>query len=111
MMPQTNATLLAVARGGESSDYEKDATEGPNVLDKPHRCYASERRATLSEANALNQATISYAIIPGSIAVESGDVLTIEQRGSTFKRTVREIRVRGMDGLPSMPTRLDFEEA
>lgn len=113
LLPQKNAKLTAVARGGASEDYASDSTDGPNLLASTFDAYVGERRTTFAEAQALNRATISYAIVPGDTRVDfkQGDVLTFERRGETFERTVREVRTRFVDGLPPQPVRLDLEEA
>lgn len=114
LLPQRNAILLAVTRGGASEDYATNAGGGSsNLLGNTFDAYVGERRTTFAEAQALNRATISYAIVPGDTRVDfvQGDVLTFERRGVTFERTVREVRTRQVDGLPPQPVRLDLEDA
>lgn len=114
MLPQTNGRVIAVTRGGTSADYDAPAGEGLTLPENGFECYATERRATFAEANALNRATIAYALVPGDAGIEwqQGDVLTIRHSdGAVVERTVREIRARRIDTLPLQPVRLDFEES
>ena len=113
ILPQKNAKLVDVVRGGTSEDYAQSAGGGADVLARGVDAYVTERRATFAEAQALNRSTISYAIVPGDtgIVFALGDTLRFEQNGGTFERTVREVRNRQVDGLSPQPVRIDFEEA
>lgn len=106
MIPQTNATLTSIERGGTSEDYDTPTGADSNVWQGISRCYVGVRSATLTEGNVLNRTKITYALIDGELGPFSpGDTLTIDGK----VHTVRDIRDRQVDVLPPQPIRLDFE--
>lgn len=109
MIPQTNATLTQIARGGASEDYDTAAGGGSSIVWQGiSRCYVGVRSATVTEGNLLNQTKVTYAVVDGAVWKDfaPGDVLTID--GATHK--VREVRNRQVDTLPPQPVRLDLED-
>lgn len=116
MIPQKNATVTAVTRGGVSEDYDAPSGAGASILlSGSFDAYVSSRHATMQEAATLDRTTISYGIVPGDTGIDwqTGDVLTValNRNGGVIERTVREVRDRQIDNLPPQPIRLDFEEA
>lgn len=113
ILPQKNAELAAVGRGGASEDYDTAPGGAPAVWNGKVDAYVGERRATMVESQGLNVDTISFAIVPGDLGVnfEAGDVLTLfNAAGVSYTRTVREVRDRQIDVLPAQPIRLDLED-
>jgi hypothetical protein len=112
ILPQRNARLIAVARGGTSEDY--DAAEGGDaaVWTGNADAYFGRRRATLTEGNALNRTQVSYVVVPGDLGVEfrTDDTLTLERDDETWTVEVREFNDRNIAGLPAQPIRLDLRE-
>lgn len=108
MIPQANATLTEVERGGTSEDYDAPSGADSNVWQGISRCYVGVRSATVTEGNVLNRTKVTYALIDGAlgIAFETGDSLTID--GIVHK--VREVRDRQIDVLAAQPIRLDLED-
>lgn len=111
ILPQTNARLVAVARGGSSEDY--DAPEGADgaVWNGDADAYFGRRRATLTEGNALNQTQVSYVIVPGDLGFDfkTGDTLTLKREDVQWNVEVREFNDREIDGLEPQPIRLDLK--
>jgi hypothetical protein len=114
ILPQRNSRITVTVKGGTSEDYEDLGGDGAAVELPNFECYAAQRRATATEAGALNQTTISYAIVPGDTGFDwaPGDaVLIVFDDGSSWVRTVREVRAPRLSGLPPLPVKLDFKEA
>lgn len=110
ILPQRNAQLLSVARGGTSEDFDAPAGADASVWAGRRDVYFGRRRATLTEGNALNQTQISYVIVPGDLGVQfkTGDTLTLKQGADIWTEEVREFNDREIAELPPQPIRLDL---
>lgn len=124
ILPQTNARLIRVSRGGTSEDYDRASedydvpassdstpTGGDDAFTGSADAYFGSRRATLVEGNARNVERIEYVIVPGDLGLDFavGDVLTIEQHGEQFQRRVHSFADRELPNTIAQPIRLDLE--
>lgn len=111
ILPQRNAALTSVARGGTSEDY--DASEGADgsVWSGHADAYFGRRRATLTEGNALNRTQVEYVIVPGDLGIDfqTGDTLTLERGNQSWTVVVREFNDREITDQIAQPIRLDLE--
>lgn len=113
ILPQRNSRLTNVKRGGGSEDFDTPAGTGAaTVWSGSVDAYFGRRRATAAEGSVLNQTSVAFVIVPGDLEIDfaTGDVLTIEQNGAPFTRTIREFRDRELDFAISQPIRLDLED-
>lgn len=109
-LPQSNATLTKVARGGTSEDYDAPAGADAAAWEGVTACYIGERRATMTEGQVLNRERIEYAIVPGTIEVRTGDTITFTRDGGTPEsRDVRAVKAPALRGIGAWPKRLDLD--
>lgn len=110
ILPQTNARLTAIKRGGTSEDYDAAGGNDTSVWTGDVDAYYGKRRATFSEASVLNKATIQYVIVPGDLGIDFaiGDTLTLGRGSSTWTVEVREFNDRELPLAGAQPIRLDL---
>lgn len=111
ILPQRNAKIVAVTRGGRSEDYDVEEGAGPAVWEGEADAYFGRRKASVTEGQTLNIAFVSYVIVPGDLVpFQAGDVLTLKKRGATIVVKVREVPDRDMEFEEPQPIRLDLED-
>lgn len=110
-LPQRNATLTKVARGGTSEDYDAPEGADPTAWEGSSDCYVGERRATLTEGRVLNRERVVYALVPGTLDVRVGDTITYrrDDAGEPESRDVRAVKAPALTGLAPWPKRLDLD--
>jgi len=108
MIPQSNASLVGVQRGGTSEDYAADAGDGPFVFDTAIDAYVYERRESRQIGGIWDRVAVRFVLVEPVVQFTTGDVLTIEHAGATKKVKVAAVRDSQISTLPPQPVRLEL---
>jgi hypothetical protein len=111
-LPQTNATLTAVAPVAVSEDYDQPEGDAPAKWTGGEAVYFSQRRERVEQGNTTSVVVTRAVIVPADLGVDwqQGDTVTLTYRDETVTGAVRAIERHQLPVVALGTVRLTLED-